>query len=208
MPIISKRLFYEHHLNPLNVFRTDVALLCLGMRLMIWSPPPENQDPLTPEYRGARQLLDSVDMSPTLTVTDAGDILQGTNRLAFGQVLSQPSPHAVASTTAYLNDVAMAHVLSLNSSIPGNQSFVISSKGLYGTTWGDAMDIIQEHYPQEVIKAAGFKLDAGRKPTARVLIDSTYSQKNLGFEFKSYKEQVLSVSHHYLELLKLKGVYE
>jgi hypothetical protein len=35
-------------------------------------------------------------------VTDAKEFLQGTNCIAFGQVLGQPSPHALSSTTAYL----------------------------------------------------------------------------------------------------------
>jgi len=50
---------------------------------------------------------------------------------------------------------------------------------------------------------AGFKLDVGKTPTARVSIDSTYSQKILGFEFAPYKEQIHSLSDHYLELLEL-----
>ncbi|RDW85295.1 hypothetical protein BP6252_02885 [Coleophoma cylindrospora] len=137
-------------------------------------------------------------------VTNAEGILQGTNRLAFGQILGQPSPQALPSTSAYLNDVALAHVLSLDPSIAGNQDFVISSDGLQGTTWGDAIDIVQNHYSQDIIKAAGFKLDAGRTPTVRVSIDTSHSQRTLGFEFKSYKDQILSLSDFYLELLKLK----
>ncbi|KAE9371215.1 NAD(P)-binding protein [Stipitochalara longipes BDJ] len=137
-------------------------------------------------------------------VTDSEHFLQGTNRMAFGQILGQPSLYALPSITAYAKDAARAHVLSLDPQIPGNQSFVISSDGLHGTTWGDAIDIIRDHYSDKVIKAAGFELDAGKTPTARVSMDSTYSQNILGFEFKSYKEQVLSLSNHYLELLKLK----
>jgi hypothetical protein len=136
-------------------------------------------------------------------VTDVEHILQGTNRLVLGQVLGQPSSTSLPSTTAYLNDVAEAHVLSPNTSISGNQNFVISSDGVHGATWGDAIEIVRSHYSDDVIKEAGFKMDAEKILTARVLIDSTYSQETLGFQFKPYKEQVISIVDHYLELSKL-----
>ncbi|KAE9371217.1 hypothetical protein N431DRAFT_491616 [Stipitochalara longipes BDJ] len=52
MPIVSKRLFST-----------------TTMKLITWSPPPENPDPITQMYIAARQSLDSVDMSVTLTLT-------------------------------------------------------------------------------------------------------------------------------------------
>jgi hypothetical protein len=69
MPIVSKQRFYDQHVNPLNVLGADVALLYLSMKLITWSPSPENPNPLSQTYLAARQFSDSIDMSVTLTLT-------------------------------------------------------------------------------------------------------------------------------------------
>ncbi|KFY50634.1 hypothetical protein V495_00145 [Pseudogymnoascus sp. VKM F-4514 (FW-929)] len=68
MPIVSKRRFLNDHLNPLNVQRSDIALLCLSMKLVMWSPSPESPDSHTTTYLVARQFLYSVDISASLTL--------------------------------------------------------------------------------------------------------------------------------------------
>lgn len=137
---------------------------------------------------------------------EAAALLQGTSRLAFGQLLGHPEPHGLPSTSALISDVAKAHVLSLNRSIPGNQNFIVSSDGLRGTTWADAMEVVSSHYSKDVIEAAGFKVNGPGTPTNRILIDSTHSQRTLGMEFQPYREQILSVVNQYFELLGLIGV--
>jgi nucleoside-diphosphate-sugar epimerase len=138
--------------------------------------------------------------------TKAKDLLLGTNRVVLGQFLGLSAPKGLPSTSVLIEDVAKAHVLSLNRSVPGNQSFVISSDGLQGTTWADAIEIVSNHFSKDTIEAAGFKLDGGGTPTNRILIDSTHTQETLGMKFKPYREQVLSIVSQYFELSGLKDI--
>lgn len=68
MPIVSKRRFFNDLLNPLTVHRSDIALLCLSMKLVMWSPSPDSPDSHTTTYLAARQFLYSVDISGSLTL--------------------------------------------------------------------------------------------------------------------------------------------
>ena len=60
-------------------------------------------------------------------VTEAKDILQGTNGAAFGQVFSKKIGSANPGTIIYVNDVAEIHILALAPKVNGNQNFVASS---------------------------------------------------------------------------------
>ncbi|KAL1965833.1 hypothetical protein VTN77DRAFT_5154 [Rasamsonia byssochlamydoides] len=134
------------------------------------------------------------------TVTEAKDITKGTNGLAFGQLFGKPAPFPVASTVVHLDDVARLHVDSLDPAIAGNQSFLASCQGPEGPNWSDALDIVKRRYPKEVAEGV-FKVDGGAVQTARVLVDSSYTEKTFGFTFKTYEEQIVSVAEHSLELL-------
>lgn len=68
MPIISKQRFWSTLLSSPAIYRSDTALLCLSMRLLMWLPSPDCPDSRPPIYLAARQFLYSVDMSQHLTL--------------------------------------------------------------------------------------------------------------------------------------------
>jgi len=132
-------------------------------------------------------------------VTDAKNITVGTNGAAFGPVLGVDAKLARPGTTVHLDDVARVHVLALDPKIPGNQSFFLNSEGLKGTIWEDAIDIVASNFPEAVKK--GVLPNNGKAPTKSTKIDARRTEEVFGFKFKSYEEQVLSVTRHYLELI-------
>jgi nucleoside-diphosphate-sugar epimerase len=124
----------------------------------------------------------------------------GTNRHALTPILGVKNPNANPSTTVFVDDVAKIEVLALDPKIPGGQNFLVSSGGVYGTTWNDSVDIVKRNFPDEVAKGV-WPLD-GDQPTKRTKVDSSRTEEVFGFKLASYETQVKSVVEHYLELLE------
>jgi len=154
--------------------------------------------------KSAKPSFDLINVMPSFLigknelVTNIKDITRGTNGpfllAALGNIAETPNP----STTVYVNDVAKIEVLALDSSVEGNQNFLVSSGGIEGTTWNDALDIIRCNYP-EAVKKGIFSLK-GSQPTKRTKVDCSKAEKTFGFTLASYETQVKSVVDHYLEL--------
>ena len=132
-------------------------------------------------------------------ITEAKDILQGTNGVAFAQVLGHNLESPNLGTTVHVNDVAKVHILALNPEVQGNQDFAASSGGLKGTVWSDAIEIVKRRFP-EAVKDGRLPAN-GTALTKKIIFDPSKSEKILGIEFLDYEEQVVSVTEHYLELL-------
>ena len=68
LPIISKKRFFDHLLNPLFELRADVALLCICMKLVTWSAPDLDTDPETLLYSTAKQYLIDLETAGVFTL--------------------------------------------------------------------------------------------------------------------------------------------
>lgn len=68
LPIVSKKRFYDHLLNPLFDLRADVALLCLCMKLITSPMIDMDTDPATFLYRTAKQYLIDLEVAGVFTV--------------------------------------------------------------------------------------------------------------------------------------------
>jgi hypothetical protein len=73
LPIISKKTFYDHFLNPFLQQRADVAFLCLCMKLILWVPPNsdsslEGSDAQTVDYLAGKQYLSELEIAGVFTV--------------------------------------------------------------------------------------------------------------------------------------------
>ncbi|KAI9738175.1 MAG: hypothetical protein M1834_008673 [Cirrosporium novae-zelandiae] len=132
-------------------------------------------------------------------VTSPNNITNGTNRAAMSPLLGLKNSYVTPSISVHVDDVAYAHVKALDPSVPGGQNFLLSSEGIKGTTWNDAIEIVKKHFPGEVKKGV-FPLE-GDVPTKQAKLDVTRTEKVLGLRFKSYEEQVISVAGHYVELM-------
>ncbi|KAL5344871.1 hypothetical protein ACLOAV_010268 [Pseudogymnoascus australis] len=148
--------------------------------------------------------FDIVTLMPTFVigknelVTDPTMITDGSNGLAFRQILGQNfSP--MVGCTVHVDDVARAHVSTLDLKVPGNGHFVLNSGELNGTVWGDAINIVARNYPKAV--AAGILPNNGAITTMKIPINASKAEKALGIKFLSYEEQIKSVTGHYLELV-------
>ena len=68
LPIVSKKRFYDHLLNPLFDLRADVALLCLCMRLTTLPTVDLNTDPETLLYGMAKKYLIDLEVAGVFTL--------------------------------------------------------------------------------------------------------------------------------------------
>ena len=151
--------------------------------------------------------FDVVHVAPVFTigknelVTDAEDILAGTNSSAFGHVLGKdvgPTP----STSVHVNDIAKVHVLALNPKVPGGQ-FLIGVSENSNTHWEDSFEVVKRNFA--TASGKGVFPFGGKNETLKLNVDNTYTKKLLGIEFQSYQDQVKSVTQHYLDLLSSKA---
>lgn len=136
-------------------------------------------------------------------ITDAKDILSGTNNVAFAPVLGRKSDFPNPGAMSHVDDVAKVHVLALDPKIKGNQNFGLISGGVAGNKWADSIEIVKKHFP-EAVKAGRLPAN-GAQPTKRLLIDTSKTDKILGIKQRSYEDAVVSVAEHYLELLEKAG---
>jgi nucleoside-diphosphate-sugar epimerase len=152
----------------------------------------------------AKPSFDVVNVCPSFVigkdelVTEAKNVTGGTNGTALRQVLGVKQGWPTPSTSVHLDDVVTAHIKALEPTVPANTNLVVNSEGVKGTTWGDAIEIVNRKFPRAV--AAGVLPNDGFAPTKHTGIDASETGKMLGIEFKSYEEQVVSVVTHYLEL--------
>ena len=136
-------------------------------------------------------------------ITDAADILSGTNRVALSPVLGYKADGPLPGAMSHIDDVAKVHVLALDPKVKGGQNFGLMSGGVDGNDWGTAVDIVKKHFP-EAVKDGRLPAD-GTQPTKKFLYDTSETDRILGIKQKSYEEQVVSVTEHYLELLEKAG---
>lgn len=110
-------------------------------------------------------------------VTDLKDIESGTNAFALAAIRgykNAPSP----GVTGYLNDVAKVHALALDPSILKQgtyDNFMISSGGVNGTNFDDALEIVKKNFPKQV-EAGLFPL-GGTQPTKKLRVNSERTTK-------------------------------
>lgn len=134
-------------------------------------------------------------------VTDPERITVGSNGHLFTQILGQDT-FPLVGHTVHVDDVARVHVSALDPKIPGNASYIVSSGGLDGIVWADALKIVAENYPKAV--AAGTLPNNGSRATLPLKLDARKAEEVFGIEFIGFEDQVKSVTEHYLELVGAK----
>jgi nucleoside-diphosphate-sugar epimerase len=133
------------------------------------------------------------------TVTDAADALRGTNLVVLGPVTGAQSSYTPGAAV-HLRDVSLAHVKSLDASVPGNQGYLLIAGGLGGTRWEDVFDVVKRYFPDAV--EDGTLANNGTIVSVPEKIDASASEKALGLKYLGFEEQVRDVVGHYVELVK------
>jgi nucleoside-diphosphate-sugar epimerase len=103
------------------------------------------------------------------TVVDAQDAHRGTNAVILGPVTGAKLEY-YPGVSVHVRDTALAHVKALHSQVPGNQGYLLTSGGLNGTRFEDAMDIVAKAFPDAV--KAGVLSNDGKITSVRVKLNA------------------------------------
>jgi nucleoside-diphosphate-sugar epimerase len=144
------------------------------------------------------RILPSFVVGKNELVTSKSAFLSGSNAVVFsplvGDKISDPTPGA----TVHLDDVANAHVQSLNLRIDGNQNFLLSSDAPAGIVFDDIIEIAKQNFP-EAVKSSVLPL-GGSRPTARINLDVSKAEKAFGWRHKPFEEQFKPIIEQWIEL--------
>ena len=161
----------------------------------------------TREYvRTEKPTFDVINIMPVYIVgknelvTDAKDILNGTNQLPFAPILGKNASMPSNGAVCHVEDVAKVHLLSLNPKVEGNQDFGIQAGGTEGIVWDDGIEIVKRRFP-EAVKDGRLPAN-GSQPTKKIRFDASRTERVLGIKFQSFEDALVSVTEHYLELLE------
>jgi len=128
----------------------------------------------------------------------ASDGLVGTNFTVLKPAIGEDASYLPA-VSVHVKDVSLAHVLALDSKVPGNQGYILASGGLAGTKWEQVFDVVKSKFPNEV--ANGVLPNNGNVVSVPVKVDERKSEKLLGMKYRGFEDQVESTLSHYLSLL-------
>jgi nucleoside-diphosphate-sugar epimerase len=134
-------------------------------------------------------------------VTDKADAFRGANEVVL-RPLTGTVMNYTPGVSVHIQDVALAHVRSLNANVPGNQGYLLTSGGLGGTRWETAVDFAACHFPDAFL--TGTLSKNGRIRTVPLKMDASASEKALKLQYHSFEKQVQDAVQHYLELLALR----
>jgi nucleoside-diphosphate-sugar epimerase len=115
-------------------------------------------------------------------------------------VLGRKLPDPLGAHTVHLDDVAEMHIRGLTVDGPQVQSFIATSNGTDGNIISDAIEIVNKHFPEEV--KSGILPNNGYTATSAGKIDASAEEKILGIKVRSYEDQIVSVTKHYLVLVR------
>lgn len=123
----------------------------------------------------------------------------GTNALFLNALLGVQNPTGLWALTVHVDDVAYTHVQALDESkVPKSMNLATVYRGLEGgINWDSAIDIVKKHFPKEV-ESGVFPL-GGTQGSIFIRFDSSETEKVLGFKFKSWEEQIVSIAKAYIE---------
>ncbi|KAM7184445.1 hypothetical protein V8F20_012229 [Naviculisporaceae sp. PSN 640] len=146
-----------------------------------------------------RPAFDLVHLHPGFVIgrndaaTTTSQALQGTNAVVLAMLLGKKfGPYAGA--TVHAEDVARVHVASLDPTILGNQSYILSR----AARWNDAKSIAKREFPEAMKKK--LLVRGGNVDTIEIPIDASLTEETFGFRFASFDEQVKSCVGQFLEL--------
>jgi nucleoside-diphosphate-sugar epimerase len=126
-------------------------------------------------------------------------VRSGTNAIGLNPVMGVKNPDGLWALTCHVDDVAYTHVQALNEAkVPKSTNLGVVYRGVEGgIIWDDSLEIVKKHFPKEV-ESGVFPL-GGTQGSKKLRFDATETEKVLGFKFKNWEEQILSVAGAYAE---------
>ncbi|RHZ70718.1 hypothetical protein CDV55_106133 [Aspergillus turcosus] len=132
--------------------------------------------------------------------TTADDLKSGSNSVLLSFLTGNQSDQPFNGNSAHVDDCAKVHVLALDPAVKENESFVVSSDGVNGMQWSDAIEVVKRFFPDAV--ADGRLKTTGKQPTLLLRIDAQKTEETFGFKLAGYEEQVKSLVGQYLQMVK------
>jgi hypothetical protein len=123
----------------------------------------------------------------------------GTNNLVLNVALgTADGTRPLSNNFNGVDETARLHVLALDSSVPGNQSFIASSTGEDGMDFNNVRAIVNEYYGGAV--EAGIFPNTGSYRNVVARVDNKETVDVFGLKFADFVGPVISVLDHYLEI--------
>jgi nucleoside-diphosphate-sugar epimerase len=145
-------------------------------------------------------LLPSVVIGPDELATKSSELLTGTRVLAMAPLLGVKSEIPLVGQQIHVDDVARALVDALDTRVPGNADYILTSDGADGIEWDSAKWM--KFFKNGVSGSEGkLKLD-GSLPTTKWRIDSSTTVRAFGWKCRSFKETMSDLVGQYLTLLE------
>ncbi|KAL8914860.1 MAG: hypothetical protein Q9172_007008 [Xanthocarpia lactea] len=129
------------------------------------------------------------------------DLNQGSNQQVLRHLRGENVSTKLPSHTVYVDDVAKAHALSLDTEkVAKSQNFLLDSVGGPGVAWYHGLEIVKKDY-QDGVKKGWLALD-GEQPSNRVWIDSSRNEadKVFGIKFAGFDKQIRSLLDQWVQL--------
>lgn len=127
------------------------------------------------------------------------EVKSGTNGLFLNVLLGVRNEEGLWTTTAHVDDVARVHVGALDRGlVRGGSNLGVVYNGVGGgIVWDEAIEIVRKHLPEEV--ASGVFPLGGTQRSNIMRFDASETERVLGFKFKDFEEQIVSVARAYVE---------
>ncbi|KAK2047189.1 NAD dependent epimerase/dehydratase [Colletotrichum somersetense] len=126
--------------------------------------------------------------------TTTAEAMKGTNAVILATLRGKKWGCSFAGATVHVDDVARAHVQALLPSVPGNRSYILSTRA----RWNDAKLIAKRSFPEAVERK--LVCSSGSVGTVCIEFDASATEEVFGFRLQGFEEQVRSVVGHYVEL--------
>ncbi|KAK1995019.1 NAD dependent epimerase/dehydratase [Colletotrichum falcatum] len=126
--------------------------------------------------------------------TTTAEAMRGTNAVILATLLGKKWGCSFAGATVHVDDVARAHVRALSPSVPGDRSYVLSTRA----RWNDAKLIAKRAFPEAVERK--LVCSSGSVGTVAIDFDASATEAVFGFRLRGFEDQVRSVVAHYVEL--------
>jgi nucleoside-diphosphate-sugar epimerase len=145
-------------------------------------------------------LMPTMVFGPDELATNAQGLMSNANGLVLGALMDVKMPRMVGATV-HVDDVARAHIDGLESSVPGNREYILSSDVLEGICWEDAESNVKRNFPEAVEKGI-FKLE-GSMPLNPWRLDTRETEDAFGWKPISFEETVRELVEQYLGFIEV-----
>ncbi|GKT52487.1 NAD-dependent epimerase/dehydratase fum13 [Colletotrichum spaethianum] len=127
------------------------------------------------------------------------DVMKGSNAIVLATVCGKKFGCSYLGAAVHINDVARIHVQALLPSIPGNSSYVLSTR----VRWNDAKLIAKRNFIEAV--ECGIVSKSGSVGTVNLDFDASITENVFGMKLLSFEDQVMSALSQYIEMRKMRS---